>query len=420
MQVFLAILVLISLALLTSSPRFYRLRRSRVGTSLFSDGWLAVGVGAMLGPSGFGLVQTESVLSATPLIVVGLGWIGVMVGLQARRRLLGSLPASVWRVFFADAALSVLVFGVGAWLALGWWTASDEVGVLVLPACALMACAVGWSMETRSLRAVDTPETARLALLVRAGGGLGAILAIGLMGVGSTLYAPTTVGGDAPGALTVATRSVVALLLALGLGVLGRDAIRLAGRNRPELLVVFLGLVALAAGVAADLAISPLFAAMLTGVVIANLATGDTLPFERFILKAEHTVAVLFALLAGVLLDPAIGAKGLALAFAVGAARLVCKPVVFRASARAGNDDDARALPARSPLYTGPARQAPLAVAIGVAFVLAEPSDFSRRLLAVIVVGGIVSALLPVTIGAITPNGLRRLEGAPTGEGGRA
>jgi len=412
-QVFLAILTLITLALLTSSPKFYRLRRSRVGTSLFSDGWLAVGVGALLGPYALGLVQPEVVLSATPLIVVGLGWIGVMVGLQARRSLLGSLPAAVWRVTFADAMLSALVFGAGAWAALLWWTNSGDEGTiaLALPACVLMACAVGWSMETRSLRASDSPESARLALLVRTSGGLGAILAIGVVGVGATLFAPSTVGGDAPGPFGVLWRAVVTLALAVGLGVMGRDAIRLAGRKRPELLVVFLALVALAAGVAADLGVSPLFAAMLTGVVIANIATGDTLAFERFILKAEHTVAVLFAMLAGVLIDPAIGAHGLAMALLVGGARLICKPVVFRVSARAGGGDDARALPSRSPLYTGPARQSPLAVAIGVAFVLAEPSDFSRRLLAVIVVGGIVSALLPVTIGAITPRGLSRLEG---------
>lgn len=416
MQVFLAILALISLALLATSPRFYRVRRSRVGVSLFSDGWLAVGVGALMGPSALGLIEPRTVFAATPLIVVGLGWIGMMVGLQARRSVLRALPPVVWRVAVIDLIVSAGLFGISAMLALRWWTGGAEASALSLPAGALAACAVGWSMETRSLRAVDSHESAALAMLVRACGGLGAIFAVMIVGVAATLFGASEPGAGSPGVWSIVWRALVTVVLAIGLGALGRDALSMAGRKRPELLVVFLALVALAAGVAADLSVSPLFTAMLTGVVIANLTTPDMLQFERFILKAEHTVAMLFAMLAGVLLDPAIGVHGLALALLVGGGRLVVKPLVFRLSARTGDDALARALPARSPLYTGPARQSPLAVAIGVAFVLAEPSDFSRKLLALIVLGGIVSALLPIVIGALTPSGMRRLGGAQGAE----
>src|SRR5690606_36242201 len=90
-RLFLTLIVLVALALIATSKRLYRVRRSRPMALLISGGWLSVGAGMLVGPNGLGAIDREMLLSLTPLMMIGLGWIGMMVGLQARREVLRSL-----------------------------------------------------------------------------------------------------------------------------------------------------------------------------------------------------------------------------------------------------------------------------------------------------------------------------------------
>jgi Kef-type K+ transport system membrane component KefB len=209
-----------------------------------------------------------------------------------------------------------------------------------------------------------------------------------------------------------AIRIGVCLALALAASYLIREGLRLAGRDRDHQLVVFLGVVALVAGVAMQFGAPTIFAAMLVGVVVANMQGVDLRQFERFILKAEHVIAAMFALLAGVLLDVRIGAPEIALALAIAAARLLFKPAHFRWWARRSDAQtpgvEAAPLPSDSALYVGPVRQSPLAVALAVSFVLMEDrSALSTRLLTIIAIAGFLSDLLPLSA-SIARHGLRR------------
>ena len=55
-------------------------------------------------------------------------------------------------------------------------------------------------------------------------------------------------------------------------------------------------------------------------------------------------------------------------------------------------------LPVRSPLYAAPIRQGPLAIAMGVGLMLSEPSAMNGRLLAIIVLAGLISEALPLIL----------------------
>ncbi len=411
-RLFIAVLILVSLALLATSTRFYRVRRSRPLSILLSGGWPALFVGFAIGPWGVGVIDDELLLSLTPLLMIGLGWIGLMVGLQARREVLRSLPAALLRLAAIDAVIALLAFGALGWIGVRTWIASEGGDVALrwsVPAAALIAAAsVGWSMETRSLRAGSEVAT-RLAFFVRGGGGLAALIAIFIFGVDAAFAVPTSGQQALPRLGEAGAKLATSVGLAVVVGVLGRFAVREAGKNRSELLVVFLGIVALVAGVTADLAASPLFTAMLAGVVIANLAGRELRLFERFILEAEHVVAVIFALLAGVILDPAIGIWGLLLALAIAGLRLLIKPPIFRLATRNAVLPKALAAqfvrdPRQARLQVAAVRQAPLAIAMGVGLYLASPSDFSRRLLAVVIVAGFVSELLPLFLSARAQN----------------
>ncbi|MCA9310905.1 MAG: cation:proton antiporter, partial [Phycisphaerales bacterium] len=301
METFLAILVLMTLALVATSPRFYRLRRLPAMSVLMSGGWLAIAAGVLLSPEGVDLISREALRNATPLLMMALGWIGFVIGLQARREVLVNVIRETARLLVIDVVVSVAVFGGVSLFIILRWTGHHEAAWLMGPAGLLSAAALGWSMETRSLVRDRSPRAQHLALLLRAGGTLSSLAAILWFGI---LYElPHRVEGglvlDWTGA---GFRLGLAILLAILMGALGQLAFRRAGRAREQQLVVSLGIVVFVAGLATELGASPLLASMLTGVVIANLSGKEFQRFERFIIQAEHVVAVLLALIAGLLM----------------------------------------------------------------------------------------------------------------------
>jgi hypothetical protein len=165
---------------------------------------------------------------------------------------------------------------------------------------------------------------------------------------------------------------------------------------------VVLGLVALVEGLAYELDLSPLLVAGVTGAVMSNLAGTELRSFERMILKAEHAAAVIFAILAGVLLDPAIGWRGAVLAALIAGARVVIKPAVLRA----GTGESIKL----GTLAFAAVRQSPLAVALAVSLVVSTLDETSRQLLTVIVLAGLIAQLAP-TVATV---GMRR---SPMGTG---
>lgn len=404
MDVFLAIAVLTVLALIATSARLYRLRRTRLMSLLASGGWPALLVGVVLGPEGSGLVRADSVLDARPLLVACLGWVGIMVGLQARRELLAKVPPGVGATVALDFVVTTLLVGPIAIVGMGLWTQWERPWPeYIEPVALLIAASMGWAMETRSLSQLSSSASQRVALLVRLTGGLAAMVALAEFGLAETIVARDadgTVRVDLAGA---GTGLAVLLALAVLAGLLGRFAIGRAGRSGGAQLTVFLGLVALVAGVAARLGYSPLLAAMATGIVIANISTSDVLQFERFIIRAEQIIAFVVFALAGLLMKVWIGWPAVGLALALVAARFVVKAPIFHWGLRQVQQNEARegARPVAfepGELQFSPIRQSALAAPIALALTLLEPSEFNRSLLTVVVVSGVLSAVLTVAL----------------------
>ncbi len=396
------------MGLIAASGSARRFRRSRVLTALLSAGWPAVAVGVLIGPAGVGAVTPELISNLTPVVFAGLGWIGLMIGMQLHLSVLDSLPRVVWRLGVLDLVVSASVFGALTFLAFTVWPDSLPGGLrsgmsALIAASIISACGVGWSMETRSLRHSDSPESARLALFVRAAGGLAAAFALAWLGVASKiavrLHSEAEIGGAGSGLLLI----VVAMVASVAVGLLGGVALRRAGKSRADLLAVFLGVVALSAGLAADLRFSPLLASMIVGAVLVNLAGEPLRSFQRFIMEAEHVVAVVFSLIAGAMLTTRIELAAVILAIGLVAARLITKPVIFRIGAGAaggseGGDGgvDVSALPSNSPLFAAPIRQSPVALAIAVSAVIVTPE--AAPLLTIVVIVGVLSEALPLVM----------------------
>ena len=391
----LGILLLIGLAVVATSPKFLRLRRATLVGALVSGGWLGVAIGLLIGPAGLRLVDVGAAHQSAPLLTIGLGWVGLMIGLQLRVDILRRLPQSFIRIVGVDAGVVFVIFGVAAWMVLSRLTAAPPAVALAL-AVYVGAASIGWAAETRSIRH-GSPPSADLALALRATAGLGTPIAITLFAFTIASIRPTPDGGftAAPGPALLRFTALIAVALALG--IMARFGLRRARDSRPDLLTIFLGVVALITGAAVELRVSPLLAALLAGVVIANLAGPELRKFERFILEAEHVVAVLYAVVAGVLLDVGIGLPGLTLLIALVALRLTLKPLLWTRLLPTESESNARLA------RLAPIRQSPLALMLGIELVLDDVSPLAPRLLMVIALVGIMCDLVAVMAGRVLP-----------------
>jgi hypothetical protein len=380
----------------------YAIRRTRLGAAITGGGWVLMAIGFALGPFGGQLIMPDDLTVLQPLALFCLGWVGLIVGLQLHRRLPSLLPPAVQKITLLDAVLSVAVIGGAAWAAIGgltggWWNA--------LPPSMLLAIAsIGWSPETRSLRTSSSLSSA--AALVQACGGLSGITAV--LAYGLFIASLQLNGEGEPDTLVFsATRMGVgvgiAVLTGLTMGLLGKWLMTLAGRDAGEFLIVLLGLVTFTAGAAVVMGYSPLFAALLTGIVVVNLPGPALEKFKRVIMDAEQPMAMTLMALAGLLLDPFIGWSGLMLLLVLVIVRISLKQMAIRPMLRRIGE-----ITTPSTALAGMLRQSPIAIPLGLGFAI---SPFGRtgegladgpQLLAVLVAVALISdvwALMQATRG---------------------
>jgi hypothetical protein len=279
-----------------------------------------------------------------------------------------------------------------------------EVGVF---AGVLGACAVGWSAELRSL--VGSEQHRGPAGRVRAVAGLTSALAIAAYGVVFMLIEHGATFGIS--LLPLGVGLVVSLLTAVVVGLLGAWLMPLARKSQSSFLVVLLGLVAFAAGVAATLGYSPLLVAMLTGALLVNLPGSALTRLRRVVVDAEQPVAMALMLTAGVIADPRLGAGWWVAIGVILTARLLVKLPLGLASTRIGGGGPASA----GPLPFAAMRQAPLAIALAVGYAISGHAGVTD---AVIDGGKLVMVVILVGLGSdIVPQVLRLVVARPASGG---
>jgi len=393
MRLFVGILLGTVLALAATSPTFLKLRRATLFGALISGGWLGVLAGLALGPNGTGMIDHDIILQSAPLLTIGLGWIGLMVGLQLRWELLRQLPAWIVRLMALDSIVSIVVFAALAALGMRWWIPDASPAALATPVALLAACAIGWNPEMRSLRLAHWSLAHQAAALTGASS-LAAPVAIVVFTVGAASIQGNIAHAGRFVPTSAALRLISLALIAITLGFIARFGLRKAGTNRSELLVIFLGVAALISGAATELGMTPLFSSMLAGVVITNLAGRELRRFERFVFEAEHVVATLFWVVAGVLLDVEIELIVLGIAVMFVLARVGLKPALVSRGLRGLDGADAQ--DGRRLRRLAPIRQSPLAMMLCVSLVLSEPSPFNHQLLTLAALTGLLCDLIAV------------------------
>ncbi len=395
MRILAGLIVLVALALLASHRRWWSIQRYPVIAVLMSGGWVAVGIGIILGPYVIGLIEVEQVKEIKPLIVFCLGWIGFMVGLQAHYKLPKLLPRGAVRLALGDGLLSMILISGVSICALKWLFSDVEIGWdwCIVPGLLFGICGLGWSSEMRSLRHEAEPHSA-MAVMLRSVSGLGSLLAVVFYGVLFMLIQHSSFGDYALGEVGIGIG--LSVLIAITVGVMGVFMMRMGGRDGGEFLVVLLGILSFVAGCAAAVGYSPLFVGMLCGCVIVNLPVRALEPFKRMIIEAEQPMAMVLMLIAGVITDPMIGVGGMLVVCVLIMVRLVVKLGVIRWRLGGLRDYGIETL-----LPIGPIRQSPLAIALAVGYAIMMSGNdemiiSGSQVLAVVILVGLVGDAVPL------------------------
>lgn len=292
------VLVLIVLALLGARVSFST-EPSHLGPRLlFRTGVPFLAVGYAIGPSAFGLLTPEATAQLSPLLALGLGWVGFQFGLQLDRAALGQFPGRHYVFALGQAVLAFLIFAAVAFGVARVVGLDDSILLLIVLSAAATAAVTtpaGIAMVSASFRVKGNVRN--LLLFV---GSIDAIVGITALQVTYALYRPSVaLSGIGPAS------QLAFVGLALGVGLVCGIVFLWLTRSRPvaeELVLFLLGTCAFAAGVALQWDLSPLFVSGIMGVVVANLSR-STERIQLLLSRWEKPIYVTFLLLAGALIS---------------------------------------------------------------------------------------------------------------------
>jgi Kef-type K+ transport system membrane component KefB len=319
-------------------------------------------LGFALGPNLLQVLPGSAVDQLTPLLALGLGWIGLLFGLQLDRDHLRQFPRRYLAITLVQASVAFLVvLAVGLLAIVAGF--SRAAGPVVLAAAATACVSTPAAIALISNTYMARGRVTRLLFYVAS---LDAAVGIVAIGVTHAIYHTAPIGAGP--IMSPIEWLAISVLLGFFFGVLFLSLTRIRPRNE-EFMLLLIGLVLFAAGTAFFLGLSPLLVAMITGVVIGNLS-----PLRRRVYAAladwEKPIYVMLLVLAGALLRfPSWWIVPLVAAYVVG--RILAKLAGgYLASRVALEDVD---LPKRLGLGLTP--QGGISLAIAISFVLIYVPD---------------------------------------------
>jgi hypothetical protein len=391
----LVIVAVAAVALLAGGARMERLSRLPAIGALLHGGWVYCAIGVCLGPLGIHALDGSRLAALQPLVSCLLALIGLIAGVQCSPSILRAVPTRLIGWTSLDAVLSIAIGAVVTLLLARPLLGPVELvgdaripGTLMFAACVatIAAATIGWAPESRTLIASAQPRAVRLAVLIQAGGGLSAIIAIALSSVAVIPLDPAGGGG-----MALAPALGVPVLIAIGVAALVVTAIawlllRDSARDGATSTVTLFGALALVAGVATAAAASPLLAGMLLGICIAQLR-GSAARLLSIPYASEPVAAAALFLIAGAQIRLDDAAAILVAALALAAARRALKPAALQLALRVERDSVAL----ESPLARASVRQPPMAIAIALTAHAVLPAPAGPVVLSVIVLAGAAS-----------------------------
>lgn len=323
----LLLVAIVAISYLASHVVFDRLARRF--TIVSGAEYLLLGI--VLGPQVTGFLAPHVVESFSPIITLGLGWIGALVGCQLLVRGMVRVPAVLYRVAMAEAALTGLVlwgamFGVLRW-GVDLAPTPAAVTAVALALLGILSSAAGVRVVAASAaRMPQVPLARQLEVAVS----VQAVLAsAGLALLFALLHA-------SPPALARPLVPTEWMAITVAIGVVGGVLFHVfVGDERQidRLFISLAGAIILVSGAAAALDLSPVFAAVVFGVILGNTSTSRN-ELTAALRRVERPFQFALLLFAGAIWEPSTYAAWLLPVTAFVAVRLLVRPGAARLAAR--------------------------------------------------------------------------------------
>lgn len=287
---------ILALAYLAGHRRIQQLERKLLLSEVVAAGFGFVLVGLVASLPAVGILSDAVLYEIRPILPIGLGWIGFVVGYRFEASALQGLSRSAVRVAaLAIAAPFVLIVGAALILlsrTTGLSGASFLRDALLLGTAGSMAAR--GSADLLRLRGADDAAVERTRLVLQLEE-LAAVL--GVLLIGAYFRPPeATVAWQLPG--TAWLFITVGMGVAVGLVVYGIVSV---ARVEREFIVLLLGSICFTAGTASYLRLSPVAVCFIAGAILANLPGRWKEPARLALGHLERPVYLVFLAIAGAL-----------------------------------------------------------------------------------------------------------------------
>lgn len=257
-------------------------------------------LGFLLGPQVSGLLSEEALAGLSPLVTLGLGWAGAQLGSRLSLNRLIRIRGLTYRVAFVESVLTLLVVGAAELVVI-----SMAVGIhareAIIPALALGAMAAVSSEAGIAVAVQGKGPRHPLVRQLQTTTIMNSLVAVAVFGILTAVFRGEAVR-DAVRVPT-ATEWVV---INVAIGAVGGGLFHLfvgAERKPDRLLIALVGAIVLVSGAAAWLRLSPLLAAVVFGIILANtsLRRGE---IETALSRVDRPLHFTMLVLAGALWAP--------------------------------------------------------------------------------------------------------------------
>jgi len=261
---------------------------------LFLTGTEFILVGFVLGDAFLGVLDPPTLASLYPFLILGLGWIGLLTGIQLEWKGLRLFPLSSYGWVLCLAACTFLLIYSGLYLLLHPWFSPEPrfrsaVALLsVAGLCSGQTTLALWMMHAR--------EADRLrGQVLGFAASMHDVIAVALFGI-LVCSVPAPTAWPAFPALPW-ERLLASVLLGVLMGVLFTALFR-TRLGEAEKIIVVSGLLLFCGGISRLLGLSPLFVAAVSGVFLANFSWNREETFQLLV-RIERPLYLIFLIVAG-------------------------------------------------------------------------------------------------------------------------
>ena len=277
---------------------FSRLHLAKETQHMFLLGGEYIFLGFILGPSVLNILSEEVTRQLSPILVVGIGWLGLLLGNQISLRNMKRFPASMYKLFVLENFFFLLFLGLFIWLSI-YFFPNQMANLKGSGFWLLLAALTATSPTTLSLMSRILKIPLRYTLVLRFLCSIEGLIGIILLGfVYGAIHAPTSLFGFMISGLHW-------LVIALFLGLLGGIFFHLIVRESDsdyESVLVILGIIIYTGGLAYYLNISALFVSFIIGIVLANLSHAHE-KIGQILATTEKPFYIVFLIFAGAIWD---------------------------------------------------------------------------------------------------------------------